>query len=285
MKKIFIITILISIYNSCFSQNSDELLHEKFMFNTEYCKNMAEKGNAVAQNALGTQFDLAENYSEALIWYNKSALQGNAMACYNIGCCYFYGYGVQENNQSAVSWFKKAIERQGCWVRDNAFQKIGYCYFYEGPIQNYSEAFLWFKKATIENEKDYDSKYMLAWMIENGKGVKKNMTSAAKIYIDASKQNYDAMLSAARCYYNGLGIVQNYPEAVQLWKKVASIQYGHKAQIAEAQYNLSNCYSKGHGVTRNQQTADSYLKFSAENGYMDAIEDISAKKAAPHFGL
>lgn len=283
MKSIIVLTTLLAYYNFCFSQINDDSIHEKCMEDNDYCRSMAEKGNAIAQNALGTKFDLVENYTEALKWYNKSALQGNAMACYNIATCYFYGFGVNESNEIAASWYKKAIEREGCWTRSTAFQKLGYCYFYDGPIQNFTEAFTWFKKATIENAKDDESKYMLARMLENGNGVKKDLSAAAKLYIAAAEQYYDAMLSAARCYYFGIGIDQNYYEATKLWKKVATIQYGHRNQIAEAQYNLSRCYSKGLGVPLNQQMADSLLNYSAANGNSKAIEDINKKKAAAKF--
>ena len=286
MKKILLLSILLLVFNCCFSQNESSTLHDKYMQDDDYCKKMAEKGDAVAQNALGTKLDLIfANYVEALKWYNKSAAQGNAMACLGIADCYYYGNGVTANNQIAANWYKKAIERQGCWALDIAFRGLAYCYFGVSPIQNYAEAYKWFKKATIENTEDYESKYRIAWMLEYGKGVEKNLYEAAKLYISCADKRTDAALGAASCYYFGLGVAQNYSEAVKLWKKIILVYYekaqmakeiglddgGEKEDTADALYYLAECYTQGHGVSKDQNLADMIKKYWSEKDYINAI--------------
>ena len=44
-------------------------------------------------------------------WYRKAAEQGNTVAQYNIGICYYYGKGTSKDNGSAKFWMKKAAEQ------------------------------------------------------------------------------------------------------------------------------------------------------------------------------
>ena len=63
-------------------------------------KKAAKKGDQIAQYKMGECFFKGEgekqNYKKALDWYNKSAQQGNADACFQIAICYKNGYGVEK---------------------------------------------------------------------------------------------------------------------------------------------------------------------------------------------
>ena len=41
-------------------------------------------------------------------WYNKGAEQGDRNAQYSLGQCYEYGYGVEQDYDKAIEWYKKA---------------------------------------------------------------------------------------------------------------------------------------------------------------------------------
>ena len=122
-------------------------------------------------------------------------------------------------------------------------------------------------------------------MLEYGKGVEKNLYEAAKLYISCADKRTDAALGAASCYYFGLGVAQNYSEAVKLWKKIILVYY-EKAQMAkeigiddfwekedtaDALYYLAECYTQGHGVSKDQNLADSIKKYWSEKDYINAI--------------
>ena len=44
-------------------------------------------------------------------WYTEAAEQGNAVAQFTLGKCYFYGEGVEQDKQNAVEWYTRAAEQ------------------------------------------------------------------------------------------------------------------------------------------------------------------------------
>ena len=54
----------------------------------------------------------------------KAAEQGQARAQDNLGDCYYYGNGIEQDYQTAVEWYRKAAEQR--YAR--AQYDLGYCY-------------------------------------------------------------------------------------------------------------------------------------------------------------
>ena len=77
---------------------------EKF----EEIKAKAEKGDAAAQNNLGTMYrkgkGVLEDYKEAVKWYRKAAEQGHDVAQNNLGVMYGFGVGVLQDYVSSYAW-------------------------------------------------------------------------------------------------------------------------------------------------------------------------------------
>jgi TPR repeat protein len=73
---------------------------------------LAEQGYASAQFNLGIMYDngqgIAQNYTQALYWYNKAAAQGFASAQYNLGVMYAMGKGIPQNYKIAYILFNLA---------------------------------------------------------------------------------------------------------------------------------------------------------------------------------
>lgn len=44
-------------------------------------------------------------------WWQKVAEQGYAYAQYNLGIMYQYGQGVEQSNEKAVEWYRKAADQ------------------------------------------------------------------------------------------------------------------------------------------------------------------------------
>jgi GAF domain-containing protein len=69
---------------------------------------MAEKGNAVAQNALGLRYATGEGVRlderTAAQWFTKAAEQGNVNAQSKLGSLYWAGRGVPQNLNQAYFW-------------------------------------------------------------------------------------------------------------------------------------------------------------------------------------
>jgi TPR repeat protein len=64
-------------------------------------------------NALGNMYlngkGVDQDYSEALIWYEKAAEKGYGSAMCNIGQLYRQGFGVPVDKVKAEEWYRKAI--------------------------------------------------------------------------------------------------------------------------------------------------------------------------------
>ena len=74
----------------------------------EQLRQMAEKGDAAAQNALGLRYATGEgvalNESEAVRWFTMAAEQGNVPAQSKLGSIYFSGRGVLQDSNRAYFW-------------------------------------------------------------------------------------------------------------------------------------------------------------------------------------
>jgi TPR repeat protein len=79
------------------------------------CRPAADRGNAEAQDMLGTMYDHGEgvpkNYSEAVKWYHRAADQGNADAQSHLGLMYAAGEGVPRDYVRAHKWLNLSAAR------------------------------------------------------------------------------------------------------------------------------------------------------------------------------
>jgi TPR repeat protein len=74
----------------------------------EQIRDMAEKGNPLAQNALGLRYATGEGVAldeqEAVRWFTKAAEQGNVPAQSKLGSIYYSGRGVPPDPNRAYFW-------------------------------------------------------------------------------------------------------------------------------------------------------------------------------------
>ena len=81
----------------------------------------------------------------------KESLQGNATAQYNLGYCYDEAHGVEQSDDEAVKWFRKAAEQGEATAQKN----LGYCYkLGHGVEKSYDEAVKWYRKAAEQGNAD-----------------------------------------------------------------------------------------------------------------------------------
>lgn len=77
-----------------------------------YPEDDAERGDAIAQWALGMKFvrgdGVAQNYKAALKWFQLSAEQGFSDAQFTLGTMHHNGNGVEQNIVIAHMWFNIA---------------------------------------------------------------------------------------------------------------------------------------------------------------------------------
>lgn len=167
----------------------------------------------------------------------KYAKEGNADAQYELGHCYEFGYGVEEDCVEAAIYFLKAA-RQG---KVEAQFRVAYCYESgDGVMKNHAEALKWFRKAA---EQGYaDAQHVLGACYKTGDGVKKDDKEAVKWFRMAAEQgSADAQFVLGCCYNNGEGVSIDFDEAEKWFKKAAD------QGLEEAQQALKSVdKNKGH---------------------------------------
>lgn len=266
MKKIYLIMILFfAIASGVFAQTTNIV--------TLMLK--AKSGEAEAQNALGEAYydgkGVTENLTEAVKWFTKAAEQENAKAEYNLGNCYYYGYGVQYKDYGeAVKWYTKAAEQGLPLAQCN----LGACYENGDWVEkNLEEAVKWYTKAA--NQGYAKAQYYLALSYDKGEGVAKNDSEAMKWYLKAVKNNSPE----AAYYYGGMllegnkqkGITKNIPEGVKYLRKAADLKNLDAIQVLVGAYLLKMEGKNDLGISKNLSYADfvKYLKIGAEQGNQD----------------
>ena len=123
------------------------------------------------------------------------------------------------------------------------------------------------KLVKCANNGDADAQCRLGLCYLTGIGVSQDYNEAVRWFKKSAEQgNKDALCNLGRCYFWGMGVSQDYNEAVRWFKK--SAEQGN----AEAQCNLGYCYFKGFGVSQDHNEAVRWLKKSAEQGNENAID-------------
>lgn len=116
----------------------------------------AEKGNAIAQNAIGAMYEngkgVQKDSAKSIEWFEKAAAQGNASAQSSLGVAYNIGQGVPQNYAKSMEWFQKAaaVETDGysaAWIA--MMYEAG-----EGVKKDDTLAIEWFKKSVAQGNED-----------------------------------------------------------------------------------------------------------------------------------
>ena len=90
----------------------------------------AIKGDARAQLLVGDRYHrgygVVQDVDAAIMWYRKSALQEYPGALNMLGICYDTGDGVKQNQTEALKWYCKAVEHEYA----PAQFALGHCFLY-----------------------------------------------------------------------------------------------------------------------------------------------------------
>lgn len=167
-----------------------------------------------------------KNFAGALSLWRPLANQGNAEAQYRIGDIYFSGMSVAQDYNEAAKWYMNAA-RQGNSPAISALNLM------------YSEG------VSAQNNGEHHSAYRL-WRPLADLGYAR------------------AQCSLGLLYYRGLGVPQNYTEAVKWYRRSA-----HQGDAA-AQYNLGIMYAQGRGVAQDHEEAAKWNRKAANQGDPDA---------------
>jgi len=113
-------------------------------------KAVAEQGDMEAQFSLGfvyaSSLGVAQDYKQAMFWYEKAAAQGHSKAQFQLGLKCEKGEGVKLDYNMAANWYAKAAEQRHAGAQLN----LGVLYYEgKGVAQDYVEAHKRFTIAEI----------------------------------------------------------------------------------------------------------------------------------------
>jgi TPR repeat protein len=218
---------------------------------------------------LGRAYQKNNNFSAALVQYQKAADQGNANAQYNLGVMYANGQGVAKDDAQAASWYRKAAEQGSALAQNN----LGSMYRYGlGVTQNNAEAVKWYRKPADQG--NAGAQFNLGVMYEKGQGVQQNYAEAVKWYRMAGDQgNANAQNNLGAMYASGQGVAKDYALAIAWFREAA------EQGFASAQFILGIMYEDGVGITKDEAQAAAWYRKAAEQGDDDAKKKLAELQA------
>jgi TPR repeat protein len=159
--------------------NMDQIIHDAKSGNAEaqvkieQIRDLAAKGDATAQDIIGTYYYAKQDYPEAMKWFLKAAEQGNAAAQSKIGGYYMLGTGVNTDYKEAMKWSRKAAKQGDVLAKFS----IGVMYYNGyGVRQDYSEAFKWLHEPAEQGNSL--AQQTIGAMYYNGQGVRQDKAQA-----------------------------------------------------------------------------------------------------------
>lgn len=212
--------------------------------------------------ALGNAANDAHKPAEAVNWYRKAAMLGNAMGEVLLGGAYQEGQGVARDDQQAMEWYRKAAESGDPRVEPGAAAIYGFMTLYCNCGDTYLGAVYIQKAARMGDQHAMTMldnaavERLLGIAYAKGDGVAKNDGQAAEWYKKAAaKGDVNAELDLGVAYANGTGVPKDLARAITWWNKAA------EKDEPNAQHNLGLMYQYGHGVPVNPAAAaDWYYK-------------------------
>lgn len=250
--------------NAYLSPPDKPLTHEQLL-------KSAEKGDAESQYQMGLDYyrkgekDPA-NYSQAVAWYKKAALQGHPSAQNNLGVMYRYGLGVPKDALEAMKWYRLAADKDSL-----SAYNVGKLYYYKttGIPQSYPESMKWFQKA--QKEGSVGAEYYLGLMYLRGQSVEKNCNTAMTMFKESAERgNRNAQFTLALIYESSKNLIEtcnvSFDDtlAFQWYKKAA------EQQLPQAEYSLGTLYRYGKGTEKNYFESKKWLLKAADQGLFEA---------------
>ena len=263
----------------------------------DFCK---EKGNTFFQN---------KEYDKAVVYYEVASAAGDAVATYNLGVCYYNGYGVEKDVYEAIDMFFQA-ERKN---HPLALFQLGRCYESGNDVpKDLLRALDYYFRAYSKGVKEAKTKliscatnigdslynegkidkalFVYDKAASTGDDYCKNRTiecgiKAGDIYFNEfERNNSEEDLLKAIEFYNvsakkGNLYAQSQLGLCYIKKGENNVAFKCFEQVAKkgdgsAQYYCGKCYETGIGVEKDYIQALVWYKKAAKNGIAEAQERV-----------
>lgn len=193
-----------------------------------------------------------ENPDKAVAYYKRAAEGGNAKALVELGLCYEHEYGVEFNAQKAFDYMQQAAE-QGYYYGE---YKLGYYYMHGLIEQDTKQALHWLQKAVEQG--------FPAAMLETGDYYmydydRIDQSDKAFPYYQQALEQEVVHEGLGLCYEYGIGVEANNTEAFKYYEMAAN------NRNVIAMYHTGRCYLNGTGVKTNEAAAFRWFHEAAQN--------------------
>ncbi|MBP3530171.1 MAG: SEL1-like repeat protein, partial [Thermoguttaceae bacterium] len=194
----------------------------------ELFKRVAEQDNLEALGYIAACYENAwgvvKDDAYAKIWrerefqaFKKRAEAGSPFAMNRLGDCYYYGNGVEENNEKAVEWYRKAAEKDDA----QGLLNLGVCYYNgEGVDENIDEAMSWYRKASAEGNHWAARNLAINYLGEDEAEATRWFCKAAEL------GNAESAFLAAGRYAQGEHVEQDWNEAAKYLLRACELERG-----------------------------------------------------------
>ena len=182
-------------------------------------RRLAEDGDPVAQNTLGTWYEqgrfFEKDMAQAAVWYRRAAENGHAQAQNNLGVLYYRGGGVPGDRREAVRWYARAAEQGHGWAQAN----LAWAYQYgTAGERNMDKALHWLTRSADGGLAPAQVRLGLLMLHRAGSGPER--AAAAAWLARASALDYPkAHDYLGRTYELGLGNERDDAQAAALYRK------------------------------------------------------------------
>lgn len=246
------------------------LSHPMTRQETVMLTNAAERGNDGAQLLLAFEFlhgDTAGRRDEkqAVLWFERAALQGNIVAQKMLGDLYEQGRGVSENLKLSADWRTKAALRGNTEAQVN----LGRMYMVGAGVEkDMQKSEYWLHRAAIEG--NGEAQFLLGKMYK---------LRASNAHEQALAGNF-----FARAATQGFGSATEFLQFMENARyKLSEFFHQHPADIyklaqdndAESQYQLATRYESGHGESQSNAKALYWFRRAAQNGHAMAMKSLA----------
>jgi uncharacterized protein len=232
---------------------------------------LAQKGDAMAQNALGVLYlgkeDGGHNpnpsFPAALKWLSKAAAQRFAPAEGNLGNLYASGHGVPKNAEKAVRWYQLATghgDVEGQYNLARAYQ-LG-----AGVTKNPTKAEELYTQSIGRGY--LKSFHNLGVMHLIGDGIPKNLVEAQRLFQLASDKGHAPSTTAlGKLYYENKDSAADQAKGVELFRLAA--QRGQ----SQGAFDVGVAYRDGVGTQKDAIKSAVWFSIASDMGDPDALAE------------
>jgi TPR repeat protein len=222
---------------------------------------LAQEGHADAQLLVGDMYRWGEgvgkNVTKAIIWYRKSAEQGNRMAQETLGIY----YDRRGNRRRAFHWLTEAANQDSAdaqyrlakmYVRGKAVTK---------DIDAATELFI--SAAKLGNP---GAQTLLGIAATQARvtSIERHKKGVAWLKRAARKNHSEAHRQLGRVYLEGIGVSQNAETAANWFQKAA------RQGNLKAQFDLGKLFESGNGVRQSNEQAFYWYRVAERGGLRSA---------------